>query len=373
MGANTSEEIYETVAKEAANILGGKFGTIILDRAKQLERVYSNSPLEFRTKDRFKGNLFTSFKEKKVIPIENEGQKPFEKSLLSLGIQTTYFIPLIFKTKPMGVLIIDSEKKKILDDEETIEAARLFGYMASFAIRKGQLLEESIEALNLRDLFISLAAHELRTPLTTIGVYSQLLSSRMKRTKDQTAGKWTEILSWEVVRLARLIDELLVLKRIKTGELQYIWKEVSLREILSRTFIDFSLSHPERRIIFTDMLKTTPDITIGDFDKLMQVFINILNNAAKFSDVSKEINVTLNARGSDFIIQVSDLGLGIKKEDLGRIFEGFYKGQGNEKEGMGLGLFLSKNIVEKHKGEIKVKSKVGQGTTFTVQIPRVKI
>jgi signal transduction histidine kinase len=370
MTANHTDELYEIIVRESLQILGGKYGTIILSRAGQLERMYSNSPLEFRTRDRFKGNLFESFKERKFITSKNQGSKPFEKSLNNLGIKTSYFIPLHFKGKPFGVLIIDSERDKPVS-EEVEETMKLFGYMITLAIRKAQHLEESTEALKLRDLFISLAAHELRTPLTTIGVYAQLLNSRMKKNKDETAGRWSQILSWEVVRLTRLIDELLVLKRIKTGELQYQWHEVSLREILSRSFIDFSLSHPDRRVIFSDTLKTESDTTIGDFDKLMQVFLNLLINAAKFSD--QEITVNLKSKDSTLIVEITDLGTGIRKEDLSKIFEGFYKGQGNEKEGMGLGLFLAKSIIEKHKGAIRVKSKLGQGTTFTVQIPQINI
>lgn len=368
----TPIEAYKVIVDEAIKLVDGLYGSIILLVDGKLERVYSSSESGYSVINRKKGNTYKAFHNKQIIIADITKTGKHHPQLREMGIKTTVFIPLSWRGESLGVLTINSTKEigKGLRD---LDLMKLLGSMATLAIKKAHTLSELKQSLETRDLFISLAAHEFRTPITTINVYAELLRNKLKNSKDEATARWVEIMSWEATRLTNLVDELLTINRIKSGQLQYVWKEVSLREILGRVFLDFSLANPSRKVIFSDLPENVSDKTIGDFDKLLQVFINLLNNAAKFSETEKEIVVNLKYRNACFMIEVIDSGQGIRKEDLPRIFEGFYKGAGNEKQGMGLGLFLAKNVIDNHRGEILVESEFGKGTKFTVRIPKVKI
>ena len=100
---------------------------------------------------------------------------------------------------------------------------------------------------------------------------------------------------------------------------------------------------------------------------------NVLNNAAKFSPTTEKIKATLNYVNGNFVVKIQDKGTGISKDDLPHIFDEFYKGKGNYRSGMGLGLFLAKSIIDKHKGGIKVTSKKDKGTTVAINLPIMKV
>lgn len=241
--------------------------------------------------------------------------------------------------------------------------------MASLAIRKTQLYDESKKALEVRDLFISMAAHELRTPITTISGYSQLLYSKLGGSAS-VESRWISDLAWETLRLTHLVNELLEVDRIKGGQFQYTFEECSLREIIRRAISDFHFIHPEHKVILEDKLNGG-DLVIGDFDKLLQLVINLLDNAAKFTPPEKEINLTLNFKSSYIIFTVKDQGHGITGKDLPQVFEKYYRGE-VIKEGMGIGLFLVKNIVNQHHGTINIFSKENRGTRVKIKLPMVK-
>lgn len=364
------EETYVTIVNEATKLVGAMYGSIVLEQDGKLVRVYSSSPLAYKTVNRKQGNTQKAFKEKKVIVTYITEVAKYHPELIGIGVKTTVFIPLSYRGKSIGVLTVNLEKEpKGL--EEHLDVLKLFGSMASLAVRKAQLHAETKKALEIRDMFLSMAAHELRTPLTTITVYLQLLSKRVQKYNDASLSRWVEELSSEAYRLSSLINELLVVNRIKAGELHYIWKECSVREIIRRAMLNFTSRYPGRRVTIEDNLNGGQDIIVGDFDKLLQVFINLLDNAAKFSPNETDIDLKLDRQNSSFIVEVKDKGTGISKEELPKVFEGFYKGVANQhKEGMGIGLYLSKNIITMHRGIVTIKSKSAKGTTVRVKLPR---
>lgn len=368
----TNQELYSTIVNEAIRLVDADYASIYLSKGGNLEKVYVSDPLFYKIKARRYGFTYQSFKERKAFVVGSDKYDKVHPQVRKLHIRSTIFIPLSYRNESIGVLSADSLKEQHFTNRE-LSILKLIGSLASLAIRKTQLYDEMSEALKTRDLFISMAAHELRTPLTTINGYADLLKTRLAKTNLKTESRWTEELSWEITRLTRLTRDLLHVNQIKTGKLQYEWKESSMRVIISRAFIDFRFTHPDRVINFQDQLSAS-DTVIADLDKMIQVVINLLDNAAKYSPQDSPITVILRENPFHFILQVKNKGKGIPKEELERIFEGFYKANGNGNEGgMGLGLFLAKNIILRHHGSIRALSKLNKETTMEFRLPKPKI
>jgi signal transduction histidine kinase len=292
------------------------------------------------------------------------------KDLSKRGVRSILFIPLAYKKETLGVLVVQSYTDKKFSDRE-LDVLKLFGSLASQAIRRTQIYDELKKALDTRDMFISMASHELRTPLTTISGYVQLLQLKVK--EDSGISKvWMNELSKEVDRLSQLVKELLAINRIRAGTLQYTYKESRIQEIVDRSVKTIEFGYPDKKIVLENKLKRD-DVVIGDYDKLLQVMNNILENAAKYTPQGKEIKLTLCERNNQLRIIVKDKGIGIPQKDLPDIFKGYVQGKNHTREGLGLGLFLAKSIIDKHNGDIIVKSKERKGTTVEIRLPKVNI
>ncbi len=366
----TIDEVYATVVGEALKLLDAEYGSILLDEDGELKRVYATIPLAFTTKTRKKGYTHTVFKEQRPIVAHISDTGKAHPQIKQTGIKSTVFIPLSYQSKPIGVLVVNSTQRLDLTQKD-LNVLKLFGSLASLAIKKNQLYTETQHALETRDLFISLASHELRTPLTSINGYVQLLYGKMAG-KATSEAKWVEHLSWECLRLTNLVRELLEINRIRSGNLDFFWKECDLVEIVKRALDSLKFTYPKRKIAFNDP-KNLPILVIGDFDKLLQCIINVVDNAVKFSKDESPIYISLKIKPSKVVISVRDEGQGIKRQDLKKIFDGFYKGKDNLKEGLGLGLYLTRNIIKQHHGKINVFSKVEKGASVEIELPKLKI
>jgi K+-sensing histidine kinase KdpD len=253
--------------------------------------------------------------------------------------------------------------------EEDREPMKLFGSYASLAIRNAKLHEDRQQALQTRDFFISMAAHELRTPLTAVNGYIQLLHMKLHAGESNEA-KWTKNLLWESQRLTLLINELLEVDRIKTGEFQYQWDFRNLKIIIERAINTIKFTFPQRNIIYKDDLQTDSDVIVGDFDKILQSLINVLDNAAKFSPTGTDILITLSSEKKNLVITIQDFGTGIPSEILPTIYEGYAVHRAHNIQGMGLGLYLVKNIFRLHKGTIHIQTKEQKGTKVVLTLPK---
>lgn len=365
-----SEETYRIIIEEAIGLIGGNNGRIFLFDGRDFRCVYNSSDKMPIFEPRKRGNVYISFSKKKAfIVYEKEVKKTYPK-LKSSGVRSIMYIPLVNQGVAYGVIVIRSRKdQKFKQSELTI--LKLFGSLASMSIRKTQLYEEVRKALETRDLFISLASHELRTPLTTLNGYVQLLLNKMNN-KKKIEKKWILELAFESQRLKNLINEFLEINRIKTGKLQYDWQECRIRDVVNRSVTNFKFNYPTRKLVLKDKLGSMKDKVIADPDKLAQVFDNVLENANKYSPANRKILLHLAYVSSFFILEIEDEGQGIKEKDLPQVFEGFYKGENSLHEGMGLGLFLSKNIIDSHRGEISMQSKINKGTRVRIKIPRME-
>lgn len=365
----TPEETYRIIVHEAIKLVSGDHGSIFLEEEGHLKEVCS-SLSDSSLKVRRRGFTYRAFDKRISFVI---GVKQLERAhphTLVKGIKSVIFIPLSYKNRSIGVLSVRSNIEGKFDKNEP-DILKLFGSMASLAIRKTQLYNEEKKALETRDLFLSMAAHEFRTPLTTISGYAQLLASKSSK-KNSTQSRWIEGLLLEAARLTTLVNELLEISRIHSGKFQYVLRECSLEEIIKRAILAIKFSYPDRKFVFQNKIDSGKDIVVGDADKLLQVFINLLDNAAKFSAPETEIIITLKFRSPYLVIMVKDHGRGIENKDLPRIFDSFYRGN-KTGVGMGLGLFLANAIVEQHHGTINIHSKIDKGTTVEVLLPNYSL
>lgn len=223
--------------------------------------------------------------------------------------------------------------------------------------------------------FIKMVSHELKTPVTSIKGYVQLLLSVLQKEKENTNSSipvtpTLERIHNQITRLTRLINEMLDLSRLEESKLELKKEKFNLNQLIKETIEDIQHASTSHTIKLFDNFPV--DIT-GDKERLQQVLINFVNNAIKYSPGKNTIEVSIDSEKNDYVaISVKDFGIGIDKADHDKIFERFYRVEGkNEKSfsGFGIGLFIAKEIVERHSGTIKVQSAAGMGSTFTFTVP----
>lgn len=221
--------------------------------------------------------------------------------------------------------------------------------------------------------FISSVSHELRTPLTTIIGYTDMLRRRQV-TDPNLLDNSLSTINKEGHRLVRLVDDLLSASRLDTLEFSVRKSSVSVEEILRGVVDQMRVKGWQKEIEIS--FKSEPDLPdiLGDYDRLSQMFINIIHNAIKYSDKGGLIDVILRQEDHEIIATVRDYGTGIDPEQKELIFSAFYRveedrARSEGEGGAGLGLYLVKQIADKHNGHIQIDSEVGEGTSVSVFLP----
>ncbi|MFN7927349.1 MAG: HAMP domain-containing sensor histidine kinase [Blastocatellia bacterium] len=220
--------------------------------------------------------------------------------------------------------------------------------------------------------FVSNVSHELRTPLASIRVFGEFLKLGLPE-DARTVQQYGEYIESESRRLTGLINNILDFSRIESGQKAYSFELADVQELLSEMLRTFSLRLKQSDFVLrleTPALPLPP--LLVDTDALTQAFLNLLDNAVKYSGQGREIVVTLTRQHQWATIAVSDDGIGIPDEEQAKIFARFHRvsrGLVHDVKGTGLGLSIVKHIVEAHQGRITVASRVGHGSTFTIYLP----
>ena len=367
----TLDETYSTIVHEAIKLVKADHGSILMYYDGELNRVFSTTPILYTYKPRKKGDLYRTFRQNQpYVRTDAEKVAKIHPQLKQLRVESMIHIPIVNRNKSIGIMVFYSRKREHFS-KATLDILKLFGDMASLAIKKAQLYERISRALETRDKFISMASHELRTPLTTINGYINLLNNKLSNMGENEA-RWIKELSWESTRLTELINELLTINRIKNGQLNFEWKKCDVGEIIDRAITNFNFAYPKHKIDYANPVNDESVAVIGDHDKLIQVLNNILDNAAKHSPQEKEIKIDLSLNHKNVILSIIDQGIGIKKQDLTKIFNWYYHPE-TGRDGMGVGLSLAKYIVDAHRGLLTVKSKPNKGTNVEILLPQASI
>ncbi len=226
------------------------------------------------------------------------------------------------------------------------------------------------EISRLRSELVSSVSHELKTPLTLIRLYGETLLYEPGILAE--AGKeYAEVVTRESERLTRLIENVLGFSRIERKEKrEYQLEEGDLASILAPP-VEIYARYLRRRsfVVETDFPANLPRVRF-DREAVSQAALNLVDNAAKFSDETKYIAVRMQPRNDSVVLEVEDRGIGIEPDELDKLFQQFYRSRrGRARGGYGLGLFLVKHIMDAHGGKVEVDSTAGQGSWFRLVFP----
>lgn len=314
------------------------------------------------------------------VLISDTAEMPFSIPLMGENnIQSMIGIPIHRGSKVIGVIYVGSQRPAHFSTED-LAIVRLIADRIGSAIDRAQLLESEIlsrqqteKTLALRNEFISIASHELKTPLTSLKLQCQLLNRAIQngKTGEQVMESVSKMLSVglrQFDRLTRLVDDMLDISRISAGKLRVEREITDLREMIESVVDHLSELIASAGCALTLNLESGVIANVDRF-RMEQVIINLLGNAVKYGK-GHPIEISLKKIGGTAEISVRDHGIGISEEDQHRIFERFERSsQASEFGGMGLGLYIAKEIVALHDGSIRVKSRRGEGATFTVRFP----
>lgn len=232
---------------------------------------------------------------------------------------------------------------------------------------EGLNIETLMEALFYRDEFLSIASHELKTPLTSIKLQAQVFKRNTKNNSEAYAkekvDRLVEQIDAQSTRLMKLIDDMLDISRIRSGQLKMTKSQFNLSEAVIEMAQKNSVPHLK--------LLVEPEIHFyGDRDRMSQVVAKLLDNAVKYGN-GLPIEIKLAKKKTKITLSVKDFGQGISAEDQSKIFHRFQRGiAASEVSGLGLGLYIAKEITEAHGGKISVKSELTMGSTFSVDFKR---
>ncbi len=243
------------------------------------------------------------------------------------------------------------------NDDEIGELCDTINYMA----------EELAATEQLKNDFISSVSHELRTPLTAIKGWGETLQSN-DDIAPETMNKGMHVILSETERLSTMVEELLDFSRMQSGRLSMSTQKLDILAELSDAVLMFTQRARQDNITLNYDEPEDFAVVEGDRNRLRQVFINIIDNALKYSDSGGSITITAGRRGQWFVVSVADTGIGIGPEDLPKVKTKFYKAN-STRRGSGIGLAVADEIIRLHGGNLEIASTVGQGTVVTISLP----
>jgi signal transduction histidine kinase len=310
-------------------------------------------------------SLFTLFLS--AVLLEYNFALPPDQLLIRNWVDSVQLLP--FLVSGMIVAIITAQR----------ERARLKTLMAEQELQEyAQELEEINrkleDASQMKDRFLSIASHELKTPITTIRGQAQLALRRLSKQRslpDDLDGVESALgrINDQTSRLTSLIDELLDVSSIRNGKAELRKRLTDLRDICREVVED------QRLLTGRSILLDTPSEPVKlsiDADRISQVLVNLVSNAVKYSPEESAVEVCVQQEQEGVLIQVRDHGKGIPEDQQAQIFETFYRtpdAEASSKQGLGLGLAISREIVERHEGQIWCESQSGKGSSFFVKLP----
>ena len=281
------------------------------------------------------------------------------------------FLPLIVGSECIGALSINFNHSQKFNQSDREFLVALSNQCAQ-ALHRSQLYDETREAVAARDEFLSIASHELKTPLTPLKLQLQLLSRQIKKgEKEISHEKLLGIMQnfdKQLGRLSKLIEDLLDVSRITSGKLNLNLEKFNLSDMINDVLTQYE--HQLKKAVIKVIFISESNI-IGFFDRmrLEQVLVNLLTNAVKYAP-GKPISVIVEKRKNIALITVKDQGPGIAQENQERIFKRFERVKNSENiGGLGLGLYISSQIIQAHNGQIRIESELGKGSSFIIEIP----
>jgi signal transduction histidine kinase len=312
-----------------------------------------------------------------TLELNRRGRMSARNGLLGLGISSLVgllgIIFLAYTTlRPLRELLRgirsisqdrSSEPIRVRSKDEFGELAGAFNEMAT------RLKQEE----QMRSDFISMLSHEIRTPLTSIRESVNMIAEEVMGTINERQRKFLEIASSEIGRIGKLLNHLMQVSRLGSGAIKIRPLSVQTSALVSKCIDGLISSAEAKRIKIDTAIPEAIPWVRGDPEHLQQVFVNLLGNAIKFSPPGSEVRVRIDANkgAPDVKFSISDNGPGIQQEEQSLIFNKYYQARRvrSHMDGVGLGLHITKQIVEAHGGKLWVESEIGKGSTFAFILP----
>jgi len=294
-----------------------------------------------------------------------------------LDMETVLVVPLSSGPRPIGILkAVNAVKGQF--DQDDLRFTSILGTRVASVIEGGlarqrerELMRQLREADRTKTEFVSMLAHELRGPMTTVMGFGHTLRDQGDALPEEKRQTILNIIVREVERLARMVNDLLDVSRMDSGSLSYELEPMSLDELIEST-LEVHTSLRATHVVDIHVEEGLPKV-MADRDRISQVLLNLLTNATRYSPEGTPIVLTARSQpdGSEVVVSVGDQGIGIPARDRDRIFDKFsmLPKPGWTKKGTGLGLFITKAIVEAHGGRIWVESDLGSGSRFNFTLP----
>lgn len=382
------EKLVQTITDAATQLTRAKFGALFYNVTNEKGESYtlyslSGAPREAFAKFGMPRNtpvFAPTFAGESVVRSDDITQDPrYGKNAPNVGmpkghlpVKSYLAVPVVSRSKEVigGLFFGHPEPGIFTKKEENI--VRGLAAQAATAIDNARLYQKSLEAIQSRDTFLSIASHELKTPITSLKLQAQILARQIKKgdlsaLSAQNMTEYSFATQRQINQLTRLIEDMLDISRLNGGRLVYEVAPCNFKTLLVEEFNGMKDHFTDAGIEAS--LESEDVIIKADRFRIKQVIANLLTNALKYGE-RKPVRVSMRKEDNHAVLRVMDEGMGVSPADQERIFHRFERAISESNiSGLGLGLYISRQIVESHAGQISIKSELGRGSTFEVRIP----
>jgi signal transduction histidine kinase/CheY-like chemotaxis protein len=384
------EEVLDTIVARAAQLSGTEGGSIFEYDAQtglfHLRTCVGTDPslvaameaTRIHIDETYVGRAAASGEPQQSPDLMREPPDPHLEHLTRGGWRSLLAVPLYWEREIIGALIV-RRKTAGRFSERTVELLETLASQSAVAIQNARVFRELQERSRQLDVagrhkseFLASMSHELRTPLNAVIGFSDVLLERMFGDLNDRQEEYLRDIRDSGRHLLELINEILDLSKVEAGRMEIDRAPVSLSNVLEHGVAMVRERAARRGVALTLDSRGDLGLVSADELKLKQVVLNLLTNAIKFTEVGGSVHVTARLEGDEAQVEVRDTGIGIAEDEQERIFEAFQRGGRGVRtstEGTGLGLTLSKRIVELHGGRMWMQSRLGEGSTFGFSIP----
>ncbi len=298
------------------------------------------------------------------------------RMLRELDSRAVMIVPLVARGRMLGAVSLISTAAERVYDATDLAVAEELARRCGQAVENARLHQEAQAAVKARDRFVSIASHELRTPIARVKGYAEMVLAAHSDgdLTDEMLQRSLKRIDSGADRLAVLVRDLLDLSKISAGTLPMRLRTLDLTDLVREVVGRYQEQLSGTGVLLLDIVGTPRSVS-ADPDRVEQVLTNLMDNAVKYSPEGAELRVRVQPKARGVLLEVQDRGIGLPPAAAERIFEPFNRAANAEERqisGMGLGLYICRNIVEQHRGRIWARSDgEGRGTTMSVWLPEL--
>ena len=285
-------------------------------------------------------------------------------------------VPVLRDERVIGVIDLESEIPDYFTQED-VSFVSLLASHAAIAIENAQLFEQVKAANQAKTEFMNIASHELKIPMTSMKGYAKLLQMSASEILSEQQNEFLNVISNNVDRMARLVNDLLDVSRIEAGRIRLVIEDIHMGDVINDVIESVHTQIENKNLhLSVDMPKDLPNLR-ADYHRLVQIVSNLLSNACKYTPPGGDITITarpVNNQIQGISVTIKDTGYGISEADQAKLFTNFFRSSDQnirDEPGTGLGLSITKKMVETHGGELTFESVYSQGSAFTFVLPLI--